>query len=124
MVNKREEERREERKGNEGRKEGERGESDAAELRRTQPMGRQKGTHGAAEGGSWGRQREKRGATEEEKKRSRKKRLRIKILLMQILLLVSHRLCRVDGRDEIAWTNQYCDADGEGGNIDDGEEKP
>ena len=79
-------------------------------------LGRQKGTHGATEGGSWGRQREK--------KRSRKKRLRIKILLMQILLLVSHRLCRVDGRDEIAWTNQYCDADGEGGNIDEGEEKP
>ena len=78
--------------------------------------GRQKGTHGATEGGSWGRQREK--------KRSRKKRLRIKILLMQILLLVSHRLCWVDGRDEIAWTNQYCDADGEGCNIDEGEEKP
>ena len=122
MVNKREEERRED--GNEGIKEWERGESDAAELRRTQPMGRQKGetwgdrrgTHGATEG--------KLGATEEEKKRSRKKRLRIKILLMQILLLVSHRLCRVDGRDEIAWTNQYCDADGEGCNIDEGEEKP
>ena len=37
MVNKRAEERRED--GNEGIKEGERGESDAAELRRTQPMG-------------------------------------------------------------------------------------
>ena len=92
-----------------GIKEGERGESDAAELRRTQPMGRQKGEAGGDRG---------------RKKRSRKKRLRIKILLMQILLLVSHRLCRVDGRDEIAWTNQYCDADGEGCNIDDGEEKP
>ena len=48
MVNKREEERRED--GNEGIKEGERGESDAAELRRTQPMGQQKGNLGAAEG--------------------------------------------------------------------------
>jgi len=50
MVNKREEERREDGKGNEGIKEGERGESDAAELRRTQPMGQQKGNLGAAEG--------------------------------------------------------------------------
>ena len=53
MVNKREEERREERKGNDGRKEGERGKSDAAELRRTQPMGRQrKKKNGAAKNGS------------------------------------------------------------------------
>ena len=48
MVNKRAEERRED--GNEGIKEGERGESDAAERRRTQPMGQQKGNLGAAEG--------------------------------------------------------------------------
>ena len=48
MVNKRAEERRED--GNEGIKEGERGESDAAELRRTKSMGQQKGNLGAAEG--------------------------------------------------------------------------
>ena len=108
-----------------GIKEGERGESDAAELRRTQPMGRQRGGKlGATEGEPMGRQKGEAGGDRGRKKRSRKKRLRIKILLMQILLLVSHRLCWVDGRDEIAWTNQYCDADGEGGNIDEGEEKP
>ena len=89
---------REERKGKEGKGGG-----------RGVAMGRQKGEAGDGRG---------------RKKRSRKKRLRIKILLMQILLLVSHRLCWVDGRDEIAWTNQYCDADGEGCNIDEGEEKP
>ena len=114
MVNKREEEGRED--GNEGIKEGERGKA-------TQPS--------CDERNQWGNRREtcgdRRGklvATEGRKKRSRKKRLRFKILLMQILLLVSHRLCRVDGRDEIAWTNQYCDADGEGCNIDEGGEKP
>ena len=121
MVNKREEERRED--GNEGIKEGERGKATQPSCDERNPWGDRRGKLGATEGkrgttegGSWGRQREK--------KRSRKKRLRIKILLMQILLLVSHRLCRVDGRDEIAWTNQYCDADGEGCNIDEGEEKP
>ena len=62
MVNKREEERREEERredGNEGIKEGERGESDAAELRRTQPMGRQKGEAGGDRGINGGRQRKK-----------------------------------------------------------------
>ena len=59
MVNKREEERREERKGNDGRKEGERGKSDAAVLRRTQPMGRQKGEAGGDRGRNGGRQRKK-----------------------------------------------------------------
>ena len=123
MVNKREEERREDGKGNEERKEGKRGKATQPSCDERNPWGGRRGKlrategkRGTTEGGSWGRQREK--------KRSRKKRLRIKILLMQILLLVSHRLCRVDGRDEIAWTNQYCDADGEGGNIDEGEEKP
>ena len=55
MVNKREEERRED--GNKGR--GKRG------KRRSRAA--TNATHGAAEGGSWGRKREKRGATEEEK---------------------------------------------------------
>ena len=93
------------------------------EGKATQPSCDERNPWGGEGVEPWGGRGGKLGAAEGVK-RSRKKRLRIKILLMQILLLVSHRLCWVDARDEIAWTNQYCDADGEGGNIDEDEEKP